>query len=249
MEFPMPPTAADTTASPEEIARFQAMADDWWSATGDFKPLHQLTPARLAFVCSRLASHFGRPPSADRPFAGLSLLDVGCGGGLLSEPLARLGFDVTGIDAGEKNVAVARAHAERGGLSIDYRCATPESLDQRFDAVVSMEVIEHVPDPQAFMKAVAGRLKLGGAFVGATLNRTPQSFALAIVGAEYLLRWLPRGTHDWRKFVRPSEFAGLMRKAGIIAKDFEGIRYDPVRDRWEATRSLDVNYSVFGVKD
>lgn len=245
----MASTTAPTTASPDEIERFQAMADAWWDADGDFKPLHQINPPRLAFLVEHLASHFSRDPAQDRPFEGLSLLDVGCGGGLLSEPMARLGFAVTAIDAGERNIAIAKLHAERSGLSIDYRCATPEALmDMTFDVVASMEVIEHVPAPDAFLAAVARRLKPGGAFFGATLNRTPQSFALAIVGAEYVLRWLPRGTHDWRKFLRPSEFAALLRRSGIAPRTFEGVRYDPWRERWERCPSLDVNYAVYGVR-
>ncbi|PKU26320.1 bifunctional 2-polyprenyl-6-hydroxyphenol methylase/3-demethylubiquinol 3-O-methyltransferase UbiG [Telmatospirillum siberiense] len=244
----MASTTTPTTASPEEIARFQAMADAWWDAEGDFKPLHQLNPPRLAFLRDHLAEHFSRDATAPRPFEGLSLLDVGCGGGLLSEPMARLGFAVTAIDAGEKNIGVARLHAEQGGLDIDYRCATPETLDRQFDVVMTMEVIEHVPDADAFLSAVGDRLKPGGAFFGATLNRTPQSFALAIVGAEYILRWLPRGTHDWRKFVRPSEFAAALRRVGIAPKSFEGVRYAPLRERWERCASLEVNYAVYGVR-
>ncbi len=236
------------TASPEEVARFQAMADAWWDAEGDFKPLHQLNPPRLSFLRDKLLGHFARDGAAVRPFEGLSLLDVGCGGGLLSEPLVRMGFAVTGIDAGEKNVAIARLHAERSGLSIDYRCAMPEQLTERFDVVMAMEVVEHVPDVGAFLDAATDRLKPGGAFLGATLNRNAKSFALAIVGAEYLLRWLPRGTHDWRKFLRPSELAGRLRQAGIAPKAFEGVRFDMLHDRWERCQSLDVNYLVYGVK-
>ncbi len=237
-----------TTASPDEIARFQAMADAWWDADGDFKPLHQLNPPRLAFLRDHLAGQFARDIKRDKPFAGLSLLDVGCGGGLLSEPMARLGFAVTAIDAGEKNIGIARLHAEQSGLAIDYRCATPETLDRQFDVVMAMEVVEHVPDVPAFLGAVAERLKPGGTFFGATLNRTPQSFALAIVGAEYVLRWLPRGTHNWRKFLRPSEFAAALRHTGIDPRSFEGVRYDVLRGRWDRCSSLDVNYAVYGVK-
>ena len=237
------------TASPEEVARFQAMADAWWDAEGDFKPLHQLNPPRLSFMRDKLLEHFDRDGTSARPFQGLSLLDVGCGGGLLSEPLARLGFAVTGIDAGEKNIAVARLHAEHSGLAIDYRCAMPEQLTERFDVVMAMEVVEHVPDVGAFLSAATDRLKPGGAFLGATLNRNAKSLALAIVGAEYLLRWLPRGTHDWRKFVRPSELAAALRRAGIAPKSFEGISFDMLRDRWERCQSLDVNYLVYGVKN
>jgi 2-polyprenyl-6-hydroxyphenyl methylase/3-demethylubiquinone-9 3-methyltransferase len=244
----MAPNASASTASPDEIARFQAMADDWWDAEGKFKSLHQLNPPRLAFLRDNLVRHFAREATAERPFAGLTLLDVGCGGGLLAEPMARLGFAVTGIDAGEKNIGVARLHAERSGLAIDYLCATPEGLDRLFDVVMAIEVVEHVPDAGSFLAAAADRLKPGGAFFGATLNRTPLSFALAIVGAEYVLRWLPRGTHDWRKFLRPSEFAAHLRRVGISPRAFEGFRFDPMHDRWQRCVSLDVNYAVYATK-
>lgn len=244
----MADTITPSTALPDEIARFQAIADAWWDTEGDFKPLHQLNPPRLAFIRDHLAAHFGRDPLAPAPFAGLTLLDVGCGGGLLSEPMARLGFTVTGIDAGEKNVAVARLHAEKSGLNIDYRCTLPENLDGQFDVVMAMEVLEHVADVQVFLNAVAARIKPGGAILTSTLNRTPKSYALAIVGAEYVLRWLPRGTHNWKKFIKPSELAAAFRHAGLTAKAFEGIGYDLVNDRWRRTASLDVNYQLFGIK-
>jgi 2-polyprenyl-6-hydroxyphenyl methylase/3-demethylubiquinone-9 3-methyltransferase len=237
---------APTTASPDEIARFQALADEWWDAEGKLKPLHQMNPPRLAFMRDKLAAHFAR--RGDRPFAGLTLLDVGCGGGLLSEPMARLGFAVTGIDAAESSIAIARRHAEGGELTIDYRCALPEQIEGEFDVVLAMEVVEHVPSVDVFFSAVAERLTAGGAFVGATLNRTAKSYAMAIVGAEYVLGWLPRGTHAWRKFLRPSEFAALLRRNGIRPAAFEGVRYAPWRDRWDRCQSLDVNYMVYGVK-
>jgi 2-polyprenyl-6-hydroxyphenyl methylase/3-demethylubiquinone-9 3-methyltransferase len=237
-----------TTASDEEVARFQAIADAWWDSTGSFKPLHQINRPRLEALSEHLAAHFGRDRTADKPFEGLTLLDIGCGGGLLCEPMARLGFKVTGIDAGERNIQVAKHHAELMAIDIDYRTATPEQIKETYDVVLSMEVIEHVPDPQIFITACAERLKPGGAFCGATLNRTGKSFALAIVGAEYVLRWLPRGTHDWRKFVRPSEFAAMLRKAGITLKLLEGLSYDPWRDLWHRVSSVDVNYFIYGVK-
>lgn len=244
----MSPAAANT-ASDQEVARFQAIADAWWDAEGKFKPLHRLNAPRLEFLRDRLAVHFGRDPHSERPFDGLSLLDVGCGGGLLCEPLARLGFQVTGIDAGEKNVAVARLHAAQSGLAVDYRACTPEQLENcRFDVVLSMEVVEHVPDASTFLNAAGACLKPGGAFFGATLNRTPKAFALAVVGAEYILRWLPRGTHDWRKFLTPAEFAAALRSAGIEVKAFEGMRFNLLRDRWELCPGLDVNYLVYATK-
>ena len=238
-----------STASDEEIARFHAMADAWWDSTGSFKPLHALNRPRLLALTEHLARHFGRDPDAGRPFTGLTLLDIGCGGGLLCEPMTRLGFHVTGIDAGDKNIQVAKLHAEQMGLKIDYRAMLPEQLSETYDVVLAMEVIEHVTDVDQFLAACSARLKPGGAFCGATLNRNAKSFALAIVGAEYLLRWLPRGTHDWKKFVRPSEFSAGLRKTGITVKALEGAGYDPFRDRWERIKSVDVNYFLYGTKE
>jgi 2-polyprenyl-6-hydroxyphenyl methylase/3-demethylubiquinone-9 3-methyltransferase len=238
------------TASTEEVARFTAMAEAWWDPWGKFKPLHKINPVRLAFMRRHLAELLGRDESSARPFEGLRLLDVGCGGGLLSEPLTLMGFAVTGIDAGDKNIQVARIHAEQSGLDIDYRINTPEELENeaQFDVVMAMEVVEHVPDMNAFIGHVCGHLKPGGAFMGATLNRTTKSYALAVMGAEYILRWLPRGTHDWRKFVKPSEFAAALRAAGVDTRQLAGMAYTPFRDEWHETTDLDVNYMVYGVK-
>lgn len=238
------------TASPEEVARFTAMAEAWWDPQGKFKPLHRFNPVRLDFMRRHFAAHFGRDESLLRPFEGLTLLDVGCGGGLLSEPLARMGFSVTGIDAGDKNVAMAALHAEQSGLGIDYRVTTPEALDpaQAFDVVLCMEVVEHVPDVAVFLDAAAARLKPGGVFVGATLNRTAKCWVLAVVGAEYILGWLPKGTHDWNKFVRPSEFSAMLRGSGIKVHRMAGMAYSPLTDSWRETENLDVNYMVLGVK-
>lgn len=238
------------TASPEEIARFTAMAEAWWDPTGKFKPLHRFNPVRLAFMRRHFAAHFGRDERLIRPFEGLTLLDVGCGGGLLSEPLARMGFTVTGIDAGDKNVNIARAHAEQSGVAVTYRNAAPENLgeDEMFDVALSMEVVEHVPDVSVFLGHAAARLKPGGVFMGATLNRTAKAWALAVVGAEYVLGWLPRGTHDWHKFVRPSEFAAMLRDHGVQVEKMAGMAYNPLADSWRETENLDVNYMLFGVK-
>lgn len=237
------------TASSDEVARFTAMAEAWWDPWGKFKPLHKFNPVRLGFMRRKLAEHFGRDAQATAPFEGLTLLDVGCGGGLLSEPLARMGFKVTGVDAGDKNIGVARVHAEQSGLPIDYRIGGPEDVEPNsYDVVLSMEVIEHVPDPARFIALCAGACKPGGAFMGATLNRTTKSYALAVMGAEYILRWLPAGTHDWRKFVKPSEFAAFLRAAGVEVKDLKGMAYVPFRDEWHETSDLDVNYMLFGVK-
>jgi len=239
------------TASPEEIARFTAMAEAWWDPAGKFKPLHRFNPVRLAFLRREFALLFGRDPQAERPFEGLTLLDVGCGGGLLSEPLAAMGFSVTGIDAGEKNIRIASLHAEKSGAAVTYRVATPEQLDpsESFDVVLSMEVVEHVTDVALFLDSACARLRPGGVFVGATMNRTPKAWLLAVVGAEYVLRWLPRGTHDWHKFVRPSEFARMLRHAGVETRQQIGVAYNPILDEWRETPNLDVNYLVLGVKE
>jgi len=235
------------TAEPDEIARFDELAATWWDESGPMRPLHRINPPRLEFLRDHLAAHFRRDPKAPRPFDGLTLLDVGCGAGLLCEPMTRLGFAVSGIDAAANNVEIARRHAATMGLAIDYRAAAPEDLTGQYDAMLAMEVVEHVADVPAFMGAMAKLAKPGGAFFASTLNRTAKSFAFAVVGAEYLLRWLPRGTHDWRKFLRPSELAAAMRKAGIDPIAFEGLRYDAVYDRWRRDKSLDVNYMVYGV--
>jgi 2-polyprenyl-6-hydroxyphenyl methylase/3-demethylubiquinone-9 3-methyltransferase len=244
-------TATGSTVAENEIARFAAMADEWWDADGKFRPLHQLGPARLTFIRDHLAAHFGRDPLAPRPLDGLSVLDIGCGGGLLCEPLCRLGARVTGIDAGADAIAVARRHAAEAGLAIDYRHQPPEDLaagSETFDVVLTMEVVEHVADLGAFLAAAAGQLKPSGAMLLSTLNRTLKSLALAKVGAEYLLRWVPAGTHDWRKFRRPSELGKLMRPLGIEVRALKGIVYRPFSDSWELADDLDVNYMIFALK-
>jgi 2-polyprenyl-6-hydroxyphenyl methylase/3-demethylubiquinone-9 3-methyltransferase len=240
-----------STIDPDEIARFAAQAAGWWNPAGSFRPLHRLNPARLDFIRGALDAHFGRDARALTPFAGLSLCDIGCGGGLIAEPMARLGFAVTAMDADEAAIAVAREHAAAGGLDIDYRGDTAESLaaDKRqFDVVLALELIEHVADPDALLAACSALIKPGGAFIGATLNRTPQSYALAIVGAEYVMHWLPRGTHDWRRFLRPSEFVLGLRRAGLKATQLKGLRYHPLSGDWAQSDDLSVNYLVMATK-
>ncbi len=243
---------AGGSVDPAEIAKFSALAEEWWDPAGKFRPLHKLNPTRLAFVRDRIAEHFGRDPLAERPLAGLSLLDIGCGGGLLAEPLCRLGAEVTGIDASERNIKVALLHAAESGLAIDYRHAAAEDLagaGARFDAVLNMEVVEHVADLGAFLAASGALVKPGGAMVVATLNRTPKAFLLGIVGAEYLLRWLPPGTHDWRRFVRPSELARELAAGGLTVTEIAGMAYNPLTDEWRLARDTAVNYIVFAVKE
>jgi 2-polyprenyl-6-hydroxyphenyl methylase/3-demethylubiquinone-9 3-methyltransferase len=244
-------TATAASIDPEEVARFSAMAEEWWDPAGKFRPLHQLNPARLQFIRDRLAGHFGRDPLGMPPLSGLRLLDIGCGGGLVSEPLARLGAAVVGVDASEKNVNIARAHAEQGDLAIDYRNTSAEDLaaaGERFDAVLALEVIEHVADIGSFVGACAQLTRPGGALVFSTLNRTPQSFLFGIVGAEYVLRWLPRGTHQWNRFVRPSELAAALRPHGLTVTALEGLTYQPLAERWRLSRDLSVNYLAFATK-
>lgn len=242
---------AYASIDPEEVAKFTAMAEAWWDPQGSFRPLHKLNPTRLAFIRDRVAERQGRNPLADRPLAGLRLLDIGCGGGLLSEPMARLGATVTGLDASVRNIAIARRHAELSGLEIDYRAGSAEELVEsggRFDIVLNMEVIEHVADRNAFLAACCELLADDGMMFIATLNRTPKAFALAIVGAEYVLGWLPRGTHDWNKFVRPSELAAGLRRHGVNIIELTGVGYSPLADKWALARDLEVNYMAVAAR-
>ena len=221
------------------------MAADWWNPNGQFKPLHKFNPTRLAYIRDKLCAQFDRDPQAALPLKGLRLLDIGCGGGLLSEPMARLGAEVVGADAGEANIKTAALHAEQQGLDIDYRAITAEELvtqGEVFDAVLNMEVIEHVADPQAFMNACGQLMKPDAIMFLATLNRTLKAFALAIVGAEYVLRWLPRGTHDWDKFITPKELENMADKAGLELYSSTGVSFNPLTDKWRQTGDLSVNY-------
>jgi len=243
--------AAHGSADPAEVAKFTALADTWWALEGPFRPLHRFNPVRIAILKERLAAHFGRDAAAEQPFTGLTLLDVGCGGGLIAEPMARLGFAVTGVDASEKNVKTAANHAERMHLSIDYRVALPEDLAAetgRYDAVLALEVVEHVADRGLFLAAAAAPLKSGGMMALATLNRTMKSLMLAKIGAEYIVRWLPAGTHDWRDFVKPSEIAHDLALAGMNPPRFTGLSYNPLADSWRESDDLAVNYMSFATK-
>ena len=236
---------------PGEVARFDGMARDWWDPKGPMRALHKLNPVRLQYIRDTACERFGRDPKNPRCLEGLTILDVGCGGGVLSEPLARLGATVTGLDPARANIAVATLHAERSGLAIDYREETIEAVAARgeaFDVVLAMEVVEHVADVQAFVSACCAAVKPGGLLVMATINRTLRAFALAIVGAEYVLGWLPRGTHEWRKFVRPSELAAGLRPHGIGVRGFAGLRYDPIGDSWRGTTDLSVNYMAWATR-
>ena len=243
--------ASDASVDPNDIGRFSERADAWWDPNGAFAALHRLNPARLGFIRSRLLAHFHRDGKLLAPFAGLRLLDIGCGGGLVAEPMARLGFVVTGADAGGEAIAAAAEHARAGGLEIDYRVASAESLASaglRFDAVLALEVIEHLADRNAFWQALGELVVPGGAVIVATINRTLRSFALAIVGGEYVLGWIPRGTHDWGKFVRPSELVLEMRRSCLYGIEIAGLVYRPDTREWALSRDIAVNYLVAAIR-
>jgi 2-polyprenyl-6-hydroxyphenyl methylase/3-demethylubiquinone-9 3-methyltransferase len=243
--------AARSTVDHAEIAKFEAMAEAWWDPTGKFRPLHRLNPVRVQFIRDRLAQSLGRDPNQAQPLRGLSVLDIGCGGGLLSEPLARLGATVTGIDAAGRNVAVARLHAEQAGVAVDYQEITAEALlegGSRFDIVLAMEVIEHVENVPLFMKSCAGLVAPGGLLFIATINRTLRALALAIYGAEYVLRWIPRGTHQYEKFLTPEEVRALATRNGLRIVDQTGVVFHPIADEWRLSPDMGINYMVLAEK-
>lgn len=240
-----------TTIDPAEVAKFEAMAAEWWDADGKFRPLHLMNPVRLDYITRQVAAQFGRDLKAPRPFAGLRMLDIGCGGGLLSEPMARLGATVVGADAAAGNIPVARIHAEQQGLDIDYRHTTAEALaaaGERFDLVLAMEIVEHVADPQDFLTTCAAMVAPGGMLIASTLNRTARSFMAAIVAAEWVLRWLPKGTHDWARFIAPDDLDAMIRTAGLSPVDRKGMVYNPITRGWSLSASdLSVNYVTAAV--
>lgn len=243
---------AQSTIDPAEVAKFEAMAAEWWDPNGKFKPLHMLNPCRLGYITSQIAAEFDRDLTKPLPFTGLRILDIGCGGGLLSEPMARLGATVVGADAAPRNIPVARLHAEQSGLTIDYRHTTAEDLaaaGERFDVVLNMEVVEHVADPLAYLTACHDLLKQGGLMVCSTLNRNPKSFMMAIIGAEWVMRWLPKGTHDWAKFITPDELYDLLRRAGLDPVDRKGMVFNPVSWSWSlSSRDLSCNYATTSIR-
>lgn len=244
--------AQASTIDAQEIDKFQAMAAEWWDPNGKFKPLHMLNPCRLDYITSQVASEFQRDLAEPLPFKGLRILDIGCGGGLLAEPMARLGAEVVGADAAERNIPVATVHAEEQGLDIDYRHTTAEALadaGEQFDAVLNMEVVEHVADPQAYLNACHALLKPGGLMTCSTINRNPKSYAVAILGAEYIMRWLPKGTHEWSKFITPDELCRMLEKTGLDPVDRTGFVFNPVAWSWSLSdRDLSVNYVTTSVR-
>ena len=244
-------TERQGTASPEDVARFTSIADNWWNPNSEFAPLHAINPLRVSYIQEQLCAYFNRDENDEQPLKGLSILDIGCGGGLLCEPLAQLGAQVTGIDAGHENIEAAKVHAQEMGLSITYRHVLPEQFEKeqgRYDVVVNMEVLEHVTDINAFLQASAALVRPGGAMALSTLNRTLKSLALAKIGAEYILRWVPIGTHNWHQFVQPSELASGLRVNGVVIEDLRGMVYNPLDQEWVLSPDLAVNYLAFAAK-
>ena len=247
-----PEQAFGASIDPADVARFSAQAAEWWDAHGPFAPLHRFNPARLKLIREQLCARLDRDPAAMRPFEGLTLLDVGCGGGLIAEPMRRMGFDVTAVDASSENIGTARAHAEMVGLDIAYRAATVEQLETEgagpFDVVLTMEVIEHVADPEAFVRACSRLVRPGGVMMVATLNRTLKSLALGKVAAEYILRWVPAGTHDWRQFLKPDEIRAMLSHEPVTVEGPYGLAYDPLNDHWSQTADADINYMMVATR-
>ena len=238
---------ARTTIDQAEVDRFSAMAAEWWDPTGKFKPLHKINPVRLAYIRDQVCAHFGRDPKAHRPLEGLRFLDIGCGGGLLSEPVARMGANVLGADASERNIGIASTHAAQTGVTVDYRAVTAEALaeaGETFDVVLNMEVVEHVADVEFFITTCASMVKPGGLMLISTINRTLKAAALAIGAAEYVLGWLPRGTHQYEKLVRPEELQAPLTKAGMDVVEMKGVFFNPLQNRWNLSADIDVNYMV-----
>ena len=240
------------TIDPAEVAKFEAMAAEWWDTEGKFKPLHMLNPTRLDYIVDQIAAEFDRDLKTEKPFDGLRLLDIGCGGGLLCEPMARLGADVIGADAAAGNIPVAEIHAKQSGLKIDYRHITAEKLaanGEQFDVVLNMEVVEHVANPQAYLDACQQLLKPGGIMICSTINRNPKSYLMAIIGAEHVMRWLPKGTHEYDKFITPDELVEMITKSGLTNVDRKGFVFNPLRWDWSISdRDLSVNYVTANVK-
>ena len=246
----------DAPATPsidaDEVKKFSDMAAEWWDPKGKFRPLHKFNPTRLAFIRDTVASHFGRPVSDRKPLEGLRLLDIGCGGGLVSEPMRRLGASVVGVDASEANIKTAMTHAGQSKLDIDYRAGTVEGLiaagEAPFDVVLNLEVVEHVASAHTFLHDCTSLLKPGGIMIVATINRTPKALALAIIGAEYVLRWLPRGTHEFDKLVKPSEVNSALEAGGLETNPAIGVSFNPLFDRWSLSKDTGVNYMMVGRK-
>ncbi|MFH5773075.1 bifunctional 2-polyprenyl-6-hydroxyphenol methylase/3-demethylubiquinol 3-O-methyltransferase UbiG [Paracoccus sp. NGMCC 1.201697] len=241
-----------SSIDPAEVAKFQAMAAEWWDPQGKFKPLHMLNPTRLDYVTAQIAAQFGRDRDAAQPFAGISILDIGCGGGLMAEPLARLGATVTGADAAEGNITIASLHAKEQGLPIEYRATTSEALaaeGKSYDVVMALEIVEHVAEPSEFIATCRDLVRPGGMLIQSTLNRTARSFAAAIIGAEWVMRWLPKGTHDWHRFITPDELSTMTTATGLEVVDRCGMVFNPLGWSWSLShRDLSVNYAMTALR-
>ena len=244
--------SARNTVDDAEIAKFEAMAAEWWDLEGKFKPLHMLNPCRLDYITTQIAGEYGRDLGQPKPFEGLRILDIGCGGGLLCEPMARLGATIVGVDPAARNIPVAEVHAKQSGLTIDYRVTTAEAMagdGEQFDVVLNMEVVEHVADPLAFLTACQELLKPRGLHICSTINRNPKSYMMAIIGAEHVMRWLPKGTHEWAKFITPDELYDLLSRAGMTPVDRKGFQFNPLGWDWRISdRDLSVNYVTAALK-
>ena len=232
-----------SSVNKKEIEKFSNMADEWWDPHGKFKPLHKFNPIRIKYIKENIIDQF-KTSNKVKPLSGINILDIGCGGGLLSEPMCRLGANITGIDASIKNIKIAKLHAKRNGLKINYICSSPEKLKitKKFDVILNMEIVEHVEDISFFLKSCSKLLKKNGLMFVATINKTLKSYVFAIVGAEYVLRWLPIGTHEWEKFVKPDELKKILNKNNLSLKKFDGMHFNIIKDEWSITKDLSVNY-------
>lgn len=245
-------SSSKSTIDAQEVENFSRIAEEWWDINGPFKPLHLLNPTRISYLKSQILSHFNRPDSLSEPLKKLSILDVGCGGGLVCEPLTRLGATVTGLDASERNISIAKEHADKSGLSIAYLADSVENLarqKEKYDVVLALEIIEHVADIPLFIESCLGCLKKDGIIIFSTLNRTHKSYLLGIVAAEYILRWVPKGTHQWKKFIKPSELVKFLEHNSMKARDITGLIYNPISKEFSLhPRDLDVNYFLSATK-
>ena len=240
-----------TTINKEEIQKFSRLADEWWDVNGKFKPLHMFNPIRIEYITSMLKQHFKINNSETNFLNGLNILDIGCGGGLISEPMARLGAKVTGIDASEKNIKIAKIHSEKSKLEINYLNKSPEQLknEKKFDVILNLEIVEHVENVNFYIKSCYNLLKKDGIMFTATLNRSLTSYLKAIIGAEYILRWLPIGTHDWNKFLKPEELEKILHDEKFYTLDMSGLEFNPISSKWKKTQNLSVNYIVSSLKN
>jgi 2-polyprenyl-6-hydroxyphenyl methylase/3-demethylubiquinone-9 3-methyltransferase len=232
-----------SSVNKKEIEKFSNMADEWWDPHGKFKPLHKFNPIRIKYIKENIIRQF-KIKNKNKPLSGINILDIGCGGGLLSEPMCRLGADVTGIDASMKNIKISKLHAKKDNLKINYICSSPEKLkiSKKFDVILNMEIVEHVEDISFFLKSCSKLLNKNGLMFVATINKTLKSYVFAIVGAEYVLRWLPIGTHDWEKFVKPEELKEILSKNNLFLKKLDGMHFNIIKDEWSITNDLSVNY-------